>query len=167
MRQPKSSTPRRRNPSRLVALAVLLAAAGCGGGNSLDGSLSEAIDLSFSTVEVKRSPTALQVTYLQSEGREVVARITVATAGLDLRDDLSLDGEYAPGHPRATVTRAVDGEPLLNLPRIQHGTMSLDDEPVVGEPLRGEFSLSFAEGGDLGAGRTLSGSFEAGLVEAR
>ena len=71
MRQPKPSTPRRRNPSRLLALAVQLAAAGCGGGNSLDGSLSEAFDLSFSTVEVKRSPTALQVTYLQSEGREV------------------------------------------------------------------------------------------------
>ena len=148
-------------------MALLAAVLGCSGGNALDGSIGEAFDLSFSTVELRRSPTAFQVTYLQSEGREVVARITVATAGLDLGEPIELGGEYAPGHSRTTVTRAVDGSPVLVLPRVGSGSMELDALPAAGQVVSGDFSLSFAEGGDIGAGRTLSGSFEGEVLPAR
>ncbi|MGI5864239.1 MAG: hypothetical protein ACOX6T_19585 [Myxococcales bacterium] len=151
-----------------LAAAVLVGVAlGCADGNSLDGSIGEAFDLSFSTVEIRRSATAFQVTYLQSEGREVIARITVATAGIDLAKPVELCGEYAPGHPRTTVSRAVDGEPLLVLPPVKAGRLELDRQPEAGQVVSGSFSIAFAEGGDIGAGRTLSGRFEGEVLPAR
>jgi len=106
-----------------------------------------------------RSPGAFQISYLRSEGREVVARITIATEGLELGEGSSIDlgGEYAPGHPRCTVSRAIDGEPLRVLPRVASGTLELDDVPEVGAEISGNFSLRFGEGGDVGAGRAPGG----------
>lgn len=161
-------TSRGRVLRRRLATAVLVGAVfGCSGGSTLDGSIGEAFDLSFSTVEIRRSATAFQVTYLQSEGREVIARVTVATEGIDLAKPVELGGEYAPGHPRTTVSRAVDGEPLLVLPPVEAGTLELDGKAEAGQVVSGSFSVAFAEGGDIGAGRTLSGSFEGEVLEAR
>lgn len=148
-------------------LALLtLFAFGCGGAPELDGSLGEAVDLAFNTVELKRSPKAIQITYLRSEGREVTARLTVVTDGMELTPGVehSLAGEYAPGHPRATLVRAVDNEPLRTFPPVARGVILFDAAPEGGAEVSGEFSLSLQEGEAFGAGRTLRGTFRGTVV---
>ncbi len=142
----------------IVALALFPSCAGA----VLDGSLSEAFDLTFQSQMIRRSPNAVQVSYLKSEGRETVIQLTIATAGLELKggQEFDLGGEYAPGHPRAVVTRAVDGEPVRVLPPVARGRMVFDDPPDPGKKVGGSFNLSFGQGGDIGAGRTLNGTFD-------
>lgn len=150
----------------LTALALLLPLSGCGV-NRLDGSLSEAYDLSFSDLQIRRSEKAVQITYLRSDGNEITLRLTVDLEGIDLKGggSINLAQEYAPGHPRAAVSRAVDGEPVRQLPAVVQGDLTLDSPPDIGKSISGSFSLRFGEGGDLGSGRTLTGKF-AGPVEA-
>ncbi|MBI5543446.1 MAG: hypothetical protein HY901_06125 [Deltaproteobacteria bacterium] len=145
-----------------TAAAMALALGSCSG-PSLDGSLSEAFDLSFSSMLIRRSEKALQLSYLKSEGREVVVAVTVATEGLGLKPGarVELGGEYAPGHPRTVVSRAVDGEPVRTLPPVLKGTLTVDQLPTSGSTVTGDFSVSFGEGGDVGSGRTLFGNFSA------
>lgn len=149
-----------------IALLTLLAATGCLATPELDGSLGEAVDLSFNTVELKRSPKAIQISYLRSEGREVTARLTVVTDAVSLTPgvEYSLAGEYAPGHPRATLVRAVDGEPLRTFPPVARGVLIFDAAPDPGAEITGEFSLSLQEGEAFGAGRSLRGTFKATVV---
>lgn len=142
-----------------LLLAFLLAALGACSDPALDGSISEAFDLSFSSMQVLKSDTALQIDYLRSGGREVVIRLTVVTEGLDLSKEVQLGGEYRTGHPRASVSRAIDGEPVRVLPPISKGTLDLDAAPEIGKELSGTFNLAFGQGGDVGSGRTLSGRF--------
>lgn len=141
-------------------LAALLTVPGCGA-NGLSGSLAEAFDLSFSDIVLKRSSTAFQVTYTKSYGQETVICVTVATQGIDATHggSINLAAEYAPGHPRAAVSRAVDGEPVRSLPPVVQGDLTLNDPCQAGQDCAGTFSLRFGEGGDLGAGRTLVGIF--------
>lgn len=145
---------------RLALVVFLLALPGCGS-DSLDGSLAEAFDLSYSSILIRQSPSAVQVTYLRSHGNEVVMRITVATEGVDLSSGVSINlaGEWSAGHPRAAVSRAVDGEPVRQLPPVVKGELRLNDAVVPGKDLSGSFAVSFGEGGDLGSGRTLNGHF--------
>ena len=152
--------------ARSAALALLLVASSGCSNRSLDGSLSDAFDLSFSSLDLRRSSTAFQVSYLRSEGREVVARITVVTEGLDMSSSFQLGGEYAAGHPRASVTRAMDREPLLVLPPVASGEMDAGEDPKPGKSISGDFSLVFGDGGDVGAGRTLYGNFEGTVLAA-
>ncbi|MGC4121062.1 MAG: hypothetical protein QM765_42090 [Myxococcales bacterium] len=141
-------------------LAVLLSVPGCGA-NGLSGSLSEAFDLSYSDIVLKRSESAFQVLYTKSYGNETVVRLTVATAGIDTvhGGSVNLAAEYAPGHPRAAVSRALDGEPVRSLPVVVQGDLTLNGPCLAGQSCSGTFSLRFGEGGDLGAGRTLVGIF--------
>lgn len=153
---------------RLLAVVgtTFLLFSGCAD-TELGGSLSEAFDLSFSSVQIRRSPEAIQINYLKSEGREVVISLTVATEGIDVNNTIDLGGEYQPGHRRAAVSRAMDGEPVHTLPFIERGELSFDDHPDVGKSVHGSFSLSFADGEEIGAGRTLEGEFTALVEETR
>ncbi len=153
---------RRATPAVFAALLLPLLA-GCASA-ALDGSISEALDLSFSSTQILKNDKALQIDYLRSDGREVVMRITVVTEGVDLSKTVELGGEYAPGHPRASVSRAVDGEVVMVLPPIAKGTLDLDHAPQIGQDLSGSFGLSFGQGGDVGSGRSLSGKFD-GMVQ--
>jgi hypothetical protein len=151
---------RRRSFLASWLLAALLGIPGCGA-NGLTGSLAEAFDLSYSDIVLKRSGTAFQVLYTKSYGNETVMRLTVATAGVDSTHggSINLAAEYAPGHPRAAVSRAVDGEPVRSLPPVAQGDLTLNNPCEAGQDCAGTFSLRFGEGGDLGAGRTLVGIF--------
>ena len=151
---------------KLATLLSLLASTGCGV-NVLDGSLSEAYDLAFSDVKVQRGQQAMAVTYLAASGNETVAKLTVDLSGVALSGggSINLAEDYAPGHPRATVTRAMQNEPVLVLPQIDQGQLSLSAPPDPGNTISGSFHILFGQGGDLGAGRTLDGKFTA-LVEA-
>ena len=148
----------------LTAAAVLLLAfASCSSPNSLDGSVAEAFDLAFSSVQIRRSPKAVAISYLRSHGNEIVINLTVDLEGLNVTHggDVNLAEEYLPGHQRAAVSRAVDNEPVRALPGIARGTLSLDHDPTPGQESAGSFSLSFKEDGDMGGGRTLVGTFDA------
>ena len=47
-------------PGHLAAIALLFASCNV---NSLDGSISEAFDLSFTDVQIRRGPTAVEISY--------------------------------------------------------------------------------------------------------
>lgn len=146
--------------SALILSLALVGSPGCGS-NDLSGSLAEAFDLTFSDIFLRRSTKAFQVTYTKSEGREVVIRVTVDLEGVDVSNggSVNLAEEYAPGHPRAAVSRAVDGEPVRALPPVVQGDLTLLNPCAAGTKCTGSFSVRFGEGGDLGNGRTLTGVF--------
>jgi hypothetical protein len=148
----------------MAAVVLLLAFASCSSPNSLDGSVAEAFDLAFSSVQIRRSPKAIAISYLRSHGNEVVINLTVDLEGLDMTHggDVNLAESPQPGHQRAAVSRAVDNEPVRAMPRLSRGTLSLDHDPTPGFESAGNFSLAFVESdGDMGGGRTLVGTFDA------
>jgi len=154
------SSPR----SPLLALAGLaLLAPACASDNSLGGSVSELFPLDVSRVEVARNPEALQVSYYSTRGEyiDIVVRVTVATQGVDLQPGRKIDlaGEYQPGHQRTTVIHLAWGEPVRNLPPVKSGDLVVSSGGNPGDATRGNFSMSFDQGGDIGAGRTLYGTF--------
>jgi hypothetical protein len=149
--------------------ALGLAAAGCAGDNALGGSVSELFPLDISRVEVRRNLEALQVSYYNNRGEDIdlVARVTMATQGLEIRQGQRIDlaGEYQPGHLRTTVMHLAWGEPVRNLPPVKRGDLVISSGGNPGEGTRGNFSMSFDQGGDLGAGRTLYGNFSSTALD--
>ena len=80
--------------------------------------------------------------------------------------DVPLEGEYAPGHPRAVVAHQTSGEPLRTLPPVVDGDLRLTQGGNPGELTRGDFSLRFEETGGYGSGRTLFGTFSGLAADA-
>lgn len=166
----------------LLIATVLLSLVACGVENSLGGSLSEVFPLDVSRVEVAQNQEALQITYTRNRGvfLDVVARVSVSLAG----DGDPLDGgvgtiELKPGTRillgddggigvrRCSVTNAPGGEPVRNLPRIERGDLVITEGGQIGEFTKGTFSLLFSRtGGDVGNGRTLTGSFSGVTIDA-
>lgn len=166
---------------RLTAPLAALALASCGLDNSLGGSLSEVFPLDLSRAEVAQNHEALQVTYFRNRGvfLDVVARVSVSLqaadadgnplmapdggiATIELKPGLRLDlaGRSPTGQLRCAVTHAPGGEPVRNLPPIEKGDLVIDQGGLIGGPMRGNFSMLFKqEGGDVGFGRTLFGTF--------
>jgi hypothetical protein len=156
-----------------MSRTLIVAAAGClltacaNQPDSLSGSISQAFDLSFSSVTLARNSEAFQVSYLRSDGNEIVMRVTVDTTGLTIKAHQAFDisGDYAPCQPRTSVVRAVACEPLLDLPPLQNGQMTLDNSGIAGETTSGSFAITLQNGPDLGGQYTINGNFE-GLVVA-
>jgi hypothetical protein len=153
-----------------IALALLSLATGCGAPNSLGGSLSELFPLEVSRSEVLINDEAFQVSYYNNRGTEVdlVVRVTVVLQGIELKQGkrITLQGEYAPGHQRTTVAHLAGGEPLRLLPPVKKGDLVVDRLGQPGQTTSGHFSMSFGDGGDLGAGRSLSGNFSSVAIDA-
>ncbi len=143
---------------------------GCGADNSLSGSAGELFPLEVSRVEVRRNAEALQVSYYRNTATDVdlVARLSVDTAGLELKPGLEVDlaGRASNGHARATVVHLAAGEPARVFAPVEKGDLVLDEGGNPGELTRGDFSLSFQKGEGYGAGRTLSGRFSALALDA-
>lgn len=170
--------------NRPLAAAALLLACACLEDNSLSGSVSEVFPLEVSRVEVYKNDEAIQVTFLRNRNiyLDVVARLTVSLmipdGGTNPEDGgflrplvpgtrIDLRGEYAPGHPIATVVHAPGGEPVRALPPINNGDFALGAGGNPGELTSGDFSMSFKdEGGDIGFGRTLAGRFSGIAIDA-
>ena len=154
-----------------LLFAAVATFVGCGpGDNELGGSISELFPLEVSRVDVLRNEHALQISYYRNHGAEVdlVLRLTVALQDLEVKPGAKLDlaGEYAPGHPRTTVVHIGSGEPTRHFPRVQHGDLTIDEGGNVGEPTRGDFSLSFEQSGEFGSGRTAFGGFNGTAQDA-
>lgn len=154
---------------RLVFLTALSALVGCGNENQLGGSVGELFPLNVSKVDVLRNDYAFQVIYYSNHDTflDVVARITVSTLEtdggfMDLKPGmtLKLQGEYAPGHQRTSVAHVPGGEAVRNFPDVKLGDLKLDEIGLENLPSKGNFSMLFdSVGGDIGQGRTLTGSF--------
>jgi hypothetical protein len=172
------------------AVFALLMLGGCAPDNNLSGSMGELFPLDVSNVQVYRNAYAVQVSYYANRGLflDVVIRMTVATAGIDVKDGakINLAGEYDTGHQRTEVAHAPGGEPVRILPNVKRGDLKLDQIgigpvcdydaglPDGGIPCtapdtsRGNFSILFADdgSGDIGSGRTLVGTFVAPTYDA-
>jgi hypothetical protein len=162
---------------RALAAAAVALLASCGPDNALGGSVGAVFPLETSRVQVAVNDEALQVTYLLNRGvfLDVVARVSVSLRDVALRPGvvvplggLTGDGGVGPAPvQRCTVTHAPGGEPVRALPPVVRGDLVLRQGGAPGQLTRGDFSMLFAsEGGDLGQGRTLSGSFSAVAVDA-
>jgi hypothetical protein len=148
---------------RTLCLLGVLGLWGCGGENSLGGSVSELFPLEVSRVELLRNSEGFQVSYFNNRGRDIdmVLRLAVSLADVEFEpgDRVRLEGEYAPGHARATVSHLAAGEPLRTLPSVRDGDLHLDRGGKPGEATRGTFSLSFEVTSEYGGGRNVHGSF--------
>jgi hypothetical protein len=155
---------------RLSGLLAGLGLLGCGGANSLSGSVEELFSLEVSRVEVLRNDEALQVSYYRNNGLDVdlVVRLTVATEGLELRpgSKVNLAGNTDSGRARATVVHLAAGEPARIFAPVDKGDLELDEGGGIDQPTRGNFSMSFQKGGGYGAGRSLEGRFASLAMDA-
>ncbi|NMO20255.1 hypothetical protein HPC49_22650 [Pyxidicoccus fallax] len=158
-----------------AGLAALTFGAGltaCGlSDNELAGSVSELFPLGdISRVEVLRNAEALQVSYYRNNALDVdlVARLTVATEGLELRPGakVNLAGLTPSGQARASVVHLNAGEPARVFAPVEKGDLELEEGGSPGEATRGNFSMSFKKGEGYGAGRNLEGTFKATALDA-
>ena len=159
-----------RKGLRLSGLVAGLGLLGCGPSNSLSGSVEELFSLEVSRVEVLRNEEALQVSYYRNNGLDVdlVARVTVATEGLELKpgSKVNLSGKTDSGRLRTTVVHLAAGEPARIFAEVDKGDLELDEGGGIHQPTRGNFSMSFKKGEDYGSGRSLEGRFAALAMDA-
>jgi hypothetical protein len=152
---------------------ALLAVASCGAGNSLEGSLSDEVTLTFDQVQVQRSDTSVAVIYLRSlpagGGNDTVFKVVANLTGLDATRALDVDlSEALPGSSavRGSFTRAVTGDARRDFPPLVRGRLHVDGPPDAGKHVSGSFTSLFGQGGTLGAGRTAFGDFTATVTGA-
>ena len=154
---------------------VTLLLTSCAVDNGLSGSLGEVFPLDVSSVEVAQNDEAMQITYFRNRGvfLDVVVRVSVSlqdegvaadggvpTIGLKAGKKLDLSGTSPTGELRCAVTHAPGGEPTRSLPQVKKGDLVISEGGSIGAPMKGNFSMLFeAEGGDVGYGRTLVGTF--------
>jgi hypothetical protein len=158
-----------------LPLALGLGLSSCLLPNSLGGSLGEVFPLDLSTVDVHQNLEALQVTYYRNRGvfLDVVVRVSISLQDEGVAPDggvptlvlkpgtkLDLKGESPTGELRCAITHAPGGEPVRSLPRIKRGDLVITEGGEIGKSIKGNFSVLFEqEGGDVGFGRTLVGTF--------
>ncbi len=157
-----------KRPALVLAVCAL---ASCGAGNSLEGSLGDQTSLAFDAVQVQHSPSAVAVIYLKSlpqgGGQDTVLKVVATTTGLDLTKAISIDlTESINGGVRGAVTRAVSGDSRSSFPPLVHGRLELGSAVKAGSSTSGSFSVTFGQGGSIGAGRTAFGDFSAVVTEA-
>ena len=150
-------------------LWVCVGLCGCGAENALGGSVGELFPLTVSRVEVLRNDEAIQVSYYSNRDTflDVVVRVVISIRDpdggtLDLRVPvkIALEGEAQPGHQRTSVAHAPGGEAVRTFPNVKKGDLLLSEIGLEGQPSKGNFSMLFeTAGGDLGQGRTLTGTF--------
>ena len=167
---------------QLFFIALLAVASSCAADNVLGGSVSELFPLDVSRVEVQKNDEALQVTYLRNRGvfLDVVVRVSISTRVEGMSEDggrvsyefkagnrIPLKGTDPYGVQRVSVTHAPGGEPVRNFPEVTNGDLLITGGGEIGEETSGNFSMVFAkEGGDLGFGRTLTGTFRGETLDA-
>jgi len=155
---------------KLAGLLASVGLWGCGESNSLSGSVEELFSLEVSRVEVLRNTEALQVSYYRNNGLDVdlVARVTLATEGLDLQPGSKVDlaGNTPSGVVRTTVVHLAAGEPARIFALVDKGDLELDEGGGIDQPTRGDFSMSFQRGDGYGAGRSMEGRFSSVALDA-
>lgn len=148
-------------------LCALLCASACGP-PSLEGSLTELMDLRYRSVEVGASDLGgsnpqVTVKFLtpQGEGENIVLEVTARIRGLTLEPHVSVDlVELLYGTQRGRITRNVLDDPRRTFPALERGRLVLDRVPEQNLRVKGEFSVTFIQGIEFANGRTVFASFE-------
>jgi hypothetical protein len=155
----------------LVSVCVLLS---CAPADTLQGSLSDEVSLSFQSVTIQQSGSTIAISFLNpvsgTSAQDIVIEIIADTTGVNLAHGgtLNLTDMLANGAVRGSVTRAVSGDDRRTFPAIARGSVVFADDPAVGAHVTGSFNVLFAQdqSGDLGAGRTVYGTFAGQVTNA-
>jgi hypothetical protein len=154
--------------SRVRCQAVLcsvLGLAACAPPNTLQGSLSELTPLTFEKVSVQVSSSILVLQYQHTPpgGGQAIPFQLVLTPppGQALAAGTKIDLAQMGTNemPVAVCSREAPMDPRHNLPPIKVGELDLTSNYSVGATASGEFHILFGEGGDVGEGRTVDGTF--------
>lgn len=136
-----------------AALVMWVCLPACGEENTLTGSIDQLLSLDFEKVEISKDQSVLVVDYLKSKDglEEIVARVTLETEGLKLKNGMSVRGDDFMS--RVRLQRATRDN--AQFPQIESGKLDLDEiEFKSGGNVRGEFNASFVDG------KLLLGTFE-------
>jgi hypothetical protein len=148
-----------------LATALLGLAACAAPPDTLQGSLDEVAPLAFQTVAVRVNPSILVVEYQfvpKGGGAEVPLKMVVTPPdGVPLANGVKINlAEFdVDGNPRAVCSRSAADDPRTRLPPIKLGELDLTSNFAPGSTATGTFHILFGEGGDIGEGRTVDGTF--------
>lgn len=156
----------------LAGLCAALAL-GCGP-RAIDGSLSVLMDMRYETCEVVQGQSDLTVRFVRpsnDEGQGENLVLAVAARGLTFPlappaagEPYVIDlAEQTSSGQRGALARNVLDDPRRTFLALERGRLLFSREPVAGQRIWGEFSVTFVRGTEFGAGRTLFESFE-GMV---
>ncbi|MGC4121217.1 MAG: hypothetical protein QM765_42900 [Myxococcales bacterium] len=130
--------------------------------NTLEGSLTEVIDLNFTDVEVSITDAQIIVGWWKphNEGRDIVFKLVANKLPAEVVPGEVIDlSPREDGTARASCTRSVAGDPIRTYANIKSGTLRLNAIPKLDLNVGGEMRVTFDEGGDAGKGRTAFGHF--------
>ncbi len=150
---------------RLLPLVLSLTAGCAAPPNSLEGSLGALVNLTFQKEEVQVSSSILLIQYQYTPGGgglEIPFQLEMTPpAGAALAEGTVLDltGLKPDGTPIVSCTRAFTNDPRTELPPIKNGKLTLTSNFAIGAVASGTFDILFGEGGDVGEGTTLNGTF--------
>ena len=167
---PQGPRTRVRGASRFaLPLCLLAMALSCSGPDStLEGSLTELLDVAYTGIEVSVTDWAVILSYVRPHltARDTVLRLVVYVAPKDVVPGQLIDlSPNEDGSARASVTRAVGGDPIRTLAAIKMGQLTLSAIPEIDKPVSGEWRVTLDEGGDAGKGRTAYGIFRTSAVK--
>jgi hypothetical protein len=179
--------------ANVTPLFVVLSLA-CSPANSLQGSMSSLVSLNFNQVTVKLAQNQLVVSYLENnDGGSLSMPFQLAVdapdGGFQANSTLLVSGLAQDGGPDAGTTdggledggepvddggvlvyaaanRSVPTDPRAFSP-IDRGHIDLNQQPVVGQSVSGDFFVVFTyqTDGSLGSGRTVYGNFSATVTQ--
>jgi hypothetical protein len=141
--------------------------ASCAPHKTLEGSVTEYLDLTYERVEAQASQSEVTVSFLrpQGAGEDTLLKVAARLEGVSLEPRMAIDlaqrvgGESGP--QRGAVSRSVLDEPARPFPAIARGELVFDGYLDPGKTVTGELHLTFANGTDVYSGRTIFGRFEA------
>jgi hypothetical protein len=134
----------------------------------LDGSLADAVDLSYSRVVLDLDVESCALRFLRPRGtgEDTVLKIGITTTnatltgtGVDLSERLPSNGQ------RAIVTRNVFDDPNKKLPELVRGNLTLAADPATAATVKGTLNMTFVPGFEFGTGTTVYGEFEAQVAK--
>ncbi|MBK7860451.1 MAG: hypothetical protein IPJ65_17925 [Archangiaceae bacterium] len=154
---------------RLSPLAVVVVLCACGEAAApLDGSLTAVCDVSYTRATLEATDGYLSLRFLQARGaaEDVVLKVGVSIDGAVPSHSVQYDlAEAISGGQRGTATRNVLDDPDHTLfPPLSRGLFRADGDLAHDTIVKGEISLTFAVGNQLGSGRAVFGPFEAEVV---
>lgn len=142
----------------------MLALWGCGP-QTLEGSLTEVLDLRYHQAQTLSDDTQVSVSFTtpQGAGLNVVLKVSAQVGDLIIVPGAVINlAEAGPnGAPRGTLSRDVLNAPFHSFPPIRTGELRFDGIFKRGATVPGFFAVTFAEGSTPASGHTVFGKFSA------
>lgn len=155
--------------SKIWSASACVALFGCGQGATLDGSLTQEVDLAYERATLEVLPGSLSLRFLKARGDQWDTPLKVAVHLSDQPEVragtvLDLAEVLEGGIQRGSVTRNVYQDEHTTFPGIARGEFSLSKSPEKSKTAEGRFSVTFEQGSEFASGRAVFGSFAAEVV---